>query len=131
VFFAHPCRRICSECSPRGHSFPLRCQLGQTEIQNLCVPSFCYEDVGWLDVAVDDAFSVSRIKSFRNLNSEFQQFVNRHGLASDAVLQGLTIQKLHDDEWLAFVFANLVNGADIRMVKCGSRFCLRLNRSSA
>jgi hypothetical protein len=39
---------------------------------------------------------------------------------TDEMLQRLTIQKLHCEESLAFTFANLVNGADIRMVKCGS-----------
>ncbi len=38
---------------------------------------------------------------------------------SDAVLQRLALQKLHDDEGLAFVLTNLMNGADIGMVERG------------
>jgi hypothetical protein len=42
------------------------------------------------------------------------------------MLQRLTIQKLHSDESLAFVFTNLVNGANIWMVKRGSGLRLPL-----
>src|SRR6516164_3695363 len=33
------------------------------------------------------------------------------------MLQGLAVQELHDDERLALVFTNLMDGADIRMVE--------------
>ena len=42
------------------------------------------------------------------------------------MLQRFTIQKLHSDESLAFVLANLVNGADIRMVQRRSSLRLTL-----
>src|SRR5580698_10206226 len=42
------------------------------------------------------------------------------------MLQRLTIQKLHSDESPAFVFANLVNGADIRVVQRRSSLRLAL-----
>jgi hypothetical protein len=42
------------------------------------------------------------------------------------MLQRLTIQKLHRDESPVFVFADLVYGADIWMVQCGSSLRLAL-----
>ena len=40
---------------------------------------------------------------------------------SDPLLQGHTAQKLHGDEGVVAMFADLVNCADIRMVKSRSR----------
>src|SRR5580658_6150030 len=42
------------------------------------------------------------------------------------MLQRFTVQKLHSNESLAFVFANLVNGADVRMVQRRSSLRLAL-----
>ena len=36
------------------------------------------------------------------------------------LLQGLSLEHLHDDEWLAFVLTNIVNGANVRMVQSRS-----------
>ena len=36
------------------------------------------------------------------------------------MLQGLAVEKLHGDEGLAIFFADVVNGADVGMVQCGS-----------
>ena len=44
----------------------------------------------------------------------------------DEMLQRFTVQKLHSDKSLTFVFANLVNGADIRMVQRRSSLRLAL-----
>ena len=40
-----------------------------------------------------------------------------HGTASDDVLQGIPFQILHRDEGCVVFFANLVNGADVRMIQ--------------
>src|SRR5215469_870477 len=42
------------------------------------------------------------------------------------MLERLTIQELHGDERLAFVLANLVNGADMRMIERRSSLSLAL-----
>src|SRR6516225_8212855 len=35
------------------------------------------------------------------------------------MLEGLALQVLHDDEGLAFMLINVVNGANVGMVQCG------------
>ncbi len=77
------------------------------------------EDVGGLDVAVDDAFGVRRIEGVGNLNGEREQRVVLQRTSRHHVLQGQAIQKLHGDKALALVFANFVNGADVGMVERG------------
>ena len=54
--------------------------------------------------------------------SDKQRFVVE-GASHDHVLQRHPIQKFHGDEALAVVFANFVDGADIRVVQrgCGTR----------
>jgi hypothetical protein len=121
VLRAHPCRRIRGEGGPRGDSFALGCQLGQTEIQYFRVPSFCYEDVGWFDVAVDDAFRVGRIEPVRNLDGQIEDAFNFHRAASDAVLQRHTVQELHHDIRLTVFLTNVINRADVRVVERGGR----------
>jgi hypothetical protein len=49
------------------------------------VPSFCDEDVGWFDVAVNDALPVGRIESVRNFDGEVEESLCFDGAASDAV----------------------------------------------
>jgi hypothetical protein len=39
-----------------------------------------------------------------------------HRPATDAVFQGRTTQIFHDDEGLPVLFADLVNGADVRRI---------------
>ena len=41
------------------------------------------------------------------------------GLPSDQLLQRLAIQKFHDDEGLAVLVVNFVNGADVGMIERG------------
>ena len=40
-----------------------------------------------------------------------------HGAAVDQVLERCAIQKFHGDERFAFVFPNIVNRADVRMIQ--------------
>ncbi len=50
-----------------------RRKLRQTEIKHLGLPARRHEDVGRLDVSVDDPFSVRRVKRIGNLNSQLEQ----------------------------------------------------------
>jgi hypothetical protein len=51
-------------------------QLRQAEIENLGHTLGRNEDVAWLDVAVDDTFSVRRLQPVGSLYGNAQQFVN-------------------------------------------------------
>ena len=55
-----------------------------------------------------------------------EQHLHFQRTAGDRVLQGHAIQKLHGDEGLAILFADVVNGADVGMVERGSGLGLAL-----
>ena len=97
-----------------------RRQLGQAEVEDLRLPAAGDEDVGRLDVAVDDAGRCARRRARRRSGWPCPAPApGRMGLPCDAVLQRLAFQALHDDEGLALVLADVVDGADVRMVQGG------------
>src|SRR5271165_2478494 len=79
-----------------------------------------YEDVRGLDIAVNDAFGVSRVKRAGDLDSQREDGRKLHGPASDEVVQGRALKELHGYEGLAVFFSNIVDRADIWMVQSGS-----------
>ncbi len=94
--------------------------LGQAEIEDFGVAAGGDEDVGRLDVAMDDALFVRGVERVGDFDAERQQQSERQGLFRDAVLEGLALQKLHRDEIAAVVLGNVVNRADARMIQRGS-----------
>src|SRR5208337_1334249 len=66
-----------------------------------------------------------------NLNCQAKQDIELDGLSGDAVLQGGAFQKLHGDEGLAILLADVIDGADIWMIegRCGLRFALKASES--
>src|ERR1700730_2159075 len=75
------------------------------------------EDVGRLNVAVDDSLGMGSIKGVSYLDPEREQGLQIPRTVANQVLQGLPVQKFHDDERLAFLLADLVNCADVGMIK--------------
>src|SRR5271155_201954 len=101
------------------HGRRLTHRLRQSEVEDFGVPAHGYENIGGLDVAMHDALRVRGIESVGNFDGEFQRFIFRQGLAGDAVLERLAVQELHDDERALVLFADFVDGADIRVIECG------------
>jgi len=60
----------------------------------------------------------------RDLDADFQESLQFQRLTCDCVLQGLAIEELHSDEGPAFVFANFINGTNVRMVSEPKRHAL-------
>ena len=89
---------LCVEGSDLARRTAERRNLRQAEVQNLGVAALCHEDVGGLDVAVDDAFAVRGIESVGNLNSQRQKHLQVQRPARDPVLQGHAIEIFHGDE---------------------------------
>src|SRR5271165_2674897 len=87
---------------------------------------FGQEDVGRLDVTVNDMPGMSGDQGVGNLDPDTQQLIQVEGLAHD-VLEGCAFEVLHGDEGLSTDFADVVNGADIGMIECGGslRFALK------
>src|SRR5664280_533996 len=79
--------------------------------------AFCYEDVGGLDIAVDDAFGVRRIKRIGDVDRDGKQLFRFERPPRDAVLEGLPLQKLHGDEGTRVLFTDVVNRADVGMIE--------------
>src|SRR6266478_3420724 len=93
--------------------------LGETEIKNLGLMPPGDEDVGGLDVAMDDALCMSGVKRVGDLDSELEQAVQFQRLTVNRVLKGLALQQFHGDEVPALVFPDLIDGADVGMIKRG------------
>ena len=67
---------------------------------------------------MNDAFGVGGIQRVGNLDSQFQDVFHRQRLARYAVLQRLTVEKLHRDKRSAIFFADVVNRANVGVIQC-------------
>ena len=66
-----------------------------------------------------DSPGVRCVQCIDDLDAELQHLLGLHRLARDTLLQRLALQQLHDNELLAFVLANVVDGANIGMIQGG------------
>ena len=101
--------------------------LGQSEVQDLGVAAWADEDVGGLDIAVNDACAVRRIQRVGDFDAERQHRVHvQTAMAGDALLQRAALQILHGDEGAAVLLADVMNGADVGMIQGGRGSSLAL-----
>ncbi len=91
--------------------------LGQSKIENFCLAAGGDENIRGLDVAVNDAASMGRIKRIGNLRAEIEQGIGGHGPAADAFTERLTFEDLHDQIGAPIVLAHVVNRANGRMIQ--------------
>jgi hypothetical protein len=91
----------------------------ESEVQNLGAAAGGDEDVGRLDVAVDDARGVSRIQSVEYFHGDGAQRLHIERTIADALLQRRSVQKLHGDEGAPVLLADVVDRADVRVVQRG------------
>ena len=87
------------------------------EVEHLRLTAARDEQIGRLDVAMDDARRVRGIERVGDLLAEIEQIVDRQRTARDARLQRLAFQQLHHHELLAVVLADVVQRADVRMAQ--------------
>jgi hypothetical protein len=80
-----------------------------------------HDDVGRLDIAMDDAFGASGFEGVGNLNAEVEHLVVGYGLFCDELLQGVAFEQFHGDERDFFAsvvhHVNFVDGADVGMIQ--------------
>jgi hypothetical protein len=100
--------------------------LGQAEVEHLHLSCIGDEDVGGLDVTVDDAALVGGVERIGDLDAVFHQGREFDRLSADLLIQRLAFEQLHGHELLAVVVADLVNGADVAMVQGRSSSCFAL-----
>ncbi len=113
----------------RGRAF-LECSagvFGQAEIEQLGVAARGDEDVGRLDVAVDDPFRVGSVEGVGDLDGGVEKQIELEGAAGDAFTKRLALEKLHGDESAMLVLADFVDGANVGMVqgRGAARFTLK------
>src|SRR5688572_12406333 len=99
-------------------------KLRDAEVEQLHLLPVGDEDVGRLDVAVDDPFTVSRVEGVGYLNTQLDKLMDFQWAGRQTFTEALTLQQLHDDERAALVLADIIDGADVGVVqrRGGSRF---------
>jgi hypothetical protein len=75
------------------------------------------ENVGRLDVPVHDPRAVRHLERVRDLHAELDHPLRRERLACDSFLERPTLHQLHDDERRAILLAEVVDGANVRVVE--------------
>src|SRR5208337_2830856 len=79
------------------------------------------ENIGWLDVAMNNSFGVGGVECIRDLDAERHQGLHFQRTTGNAVLQRQPVQKLHDDEGTLTMLADLMDSANVGMVESGRR----------
>ena len=115
LFVDCACHRV-GRCNLAGRTGGGR-HFRQSKVQNLGVPSFAHKDVRWLYVAVDDSLGMGRIQRVGNVNGDGHKNFRFEWTPGDAVRKRRAVQKLHHDERLAFLLADLVNRADVGVIQ--------------
>ena len=67
---------------------------------------------------MNDAAAMCRIECVSDLRGELQDLLYLQRLVLDAMFERLAFEELHRHERLPVLAANVVNGADVRMVQC-------------
>jgi hypothetical protein len=98
------------------------CSFAKPKVHDLHDAVLADHDVLGLDVAVDDAVLVGRGQTVRRLRADFQHLLLGEGRA--LIAQRLPVHMLHDDEELAVMLLDVVDGANVRMVERRRRACL-------
>src|SRR6267378_7849378 len=114
----------CLDCGQRsvdmGQCAFVNGLLSEAEIKDFGVGSPGDENIGGLNVAVNDPFGVGSIQGIGDFDANGNHGVQFHGPARDDELEGRAVEKLHSDETLAVVLADFINGANVGVVQSGS-----------
>lgn len=76
-----------------------------------------HEQVGRLDIAVDDPLPVRRVEGVGDLGAEIEDRRFRHRARREERLERLPLEQFHGEEALSFVLAEIVDRADVWMVQ--------------
>src|SRR5690348_13571066 len=95
-------------------------ELGEAEIKNFHNAAVRHENVGRLDVAMDDAFLVGGVERVRELDTDINSSWNWKGTKRNEFVERLAFEQFHGDEGAAVVLFDGMNSADARMIEHGS-----------
>ena len=96
-------------------------QLGDAEVQNLDRAIRPNLDVGWLQIAMDDAAFVSRFERVGELLRDAQRFAQWERSDVQAILQGLTVDQFEDEDGARLRVRDAVDRRDVWMVHRGQK----------
>src|ERR1700741_4711919 len=84
------------------------------------------EKIRGLDVAMDDSLRMGGVESIGNFDGKIEKAIEFHGLAGDYMLERRAVEEFHGDEGFAVFLADVVDGADARMIegRCGLSLAL-------
>src|ERR1700728_1520333 len=90
--------------------------LGEAEIENFGMAALVDEDVRRFDVPMHDALTMGGIERVGYLHADLDQLREGEGALGDELAERPAGEKLHGDEGMAVGFADVVDGANVRMV---------------
>src|SRR5215467_5998852 len=79
----------------------------QTEVENFGMAALRDENIGGLDIAMNDVFGMRSVQGIGNFDGESQHVAHFHRLSANTVLQRDAVEKLHGDEAVAAFFADV------------------------
>ncbi len=88
----------------------------QAEIGQLHLTPAGHENIGWLDVPVDDPVLVRNLQRCSDLHRIVQQCLQRQRTRSNPQLQGQPFEQLHGDERLAILLADVIDSTDVVVI---------------
>jgi hypothetical protein len=86
------------------------------------------ENVGGLDVAVDNASSVTSVERVGDVDGDGEKSFRFQRMPRNAMRQGDPVQKFHDNEWLTILLSNLMDRADMGWFKAEAALASRRKR---
>ena len=102
-----------AELTGSGQPQASRHGLGQAEIEDLHAAVRGQFDVGWLEIAVNDAFLVRGFESFADLARDVERFVERDRSLGDTFGESDALDQLHHE----CAFFDPVDPRDVRMIE--------------
>ena len=96
------------------------CRLCKAEVEQ-CRARLCEHDVAGLDIAMDDALPMGLIEGIGDFDGVLNGLFDRKGSFLQAHFERLAFEVLHDEKGHAILLADVVEGADVRMLERGNR----------
>src|SRR5262249_570904 len=110
------CRRVDQSCVGDGGVGTGVVALGEAEVENFRIATRSDEDVGGLDVAMDDALRVSGGEGVYDLDGPFEEVGNFHAAGAAKLAKVGAVEEFHYQERMAGVLVDFVDGADVRVI---------------
>ena len=94
-------------------------ELHQAEVEDLDAVTLGHEQVGGLEVPVNDALGMRGFQPIDDLRRKLQDQGRLQRATSDPLLQRGALQQLHGDEVATLVLVDIVDRADVGMIEPG------------